>query len=167
MGVGNECAWAVEGLTASYSQVRIRTPHGEEGEIAWSLIGRHNAENALSAVSAAAHAGRGGQGNEVLGDEVRAGRRRGRGAGSGRRDSSLGHQRGGVRAGHGVPVPHGVPVVCEERLDGVIDGARGRVPGRDGATHGAVPPPPARRAVPPHDSLASFGRPCVFLGTRA
>ena len=57
MGVGNECAWTVEGLTVSYSQVRIRTPHGEEAEIAWSLIGRHNAENALSAVSAAAHAG--------------------------------------------------------------------------------------------------------------
>jgi UDP-N-acetylmuramate: L-alanyl-gamma-D-glutamyl-meso-diaminopimelate ligase len=57
MGVGDECAWAVEGLTESYSQVRIRSPHGEEGEIAWSLIGRHNAENALSAVSAAAHVG--------------------------------------------------------------------------------------------------------------
>ena len=57
MGVGNECAWAVDGLTESYSHVRIRTPHGEEAEIAWSLIGRHNAENALSAVSAAAHVG--------------------------------------------------------------------------------------------------------------
>ena len=57
MGVGDECAWAVEGLTESHSQVRIRSPHGEEGKIAWSLIGRHNAENALSAVSAAAHVG--------------------------------------------------------------------------------------------------------------
>lgn len=57
MGVGDECAWAVEGLTESYSEVRIRAPHGDEGEIAWSLIGRHNAENALSAVSAACHVG--------------------------------------------------------------------------------------------------------------
>ena len=38
-----------------------------------------------------------------------------------------------------LPVLHGVPVVREERLDGVVDGARGRVPGREGrATHGAV-----------------------------
>lgn len=57
MGVDNDCAWKVNGLTESYSQLRIRAPGGDECEIAWSLIGRHNAENALSAVAAAAHVG--------------------------------------------------------------------------------------------------------------
>ena len=45
--------WSVDALSKSYSQLSIRTPHGECGEFAWSLIGRHNAENALSAIAAA------------------------------------------------------------------------------------------------------------------
>ena len=57
MGASGECAWAVDGLTESYSQIRIRAPGGDEKAIAWSLIGRHNAENALSAVAAAFRVG--------------------------------------------------------------------------------------------------------------
>jgi len=57
MGVGDESIWAVDALTDSYSHIRIRTPSGNVGEVAWSLIGRHNAENALSAVAASSHVG--------------------------------------------------------------------------------------------------------------
>lgn len=57
MAADDDHSWTVEGLTESYSHIRIRTPNGDEGEVAWSLIGRHNAENALSAVSAACHVG--------------------------------------------------------------------------------------------------------------
>ena len=57
MGVRDDCVWKVDRLHDSYSQLRIQTPGGDEGEIAWSLIGRHNAENALSAIAAASHIG--------------------------------------------------------------------------------------------------------------
>lgn len=56
LGIG-EIGWAVDGVTASYSRLLIRSPCGEQSEVAWSLIGRHNAENALSAVAAANHVG--------------------------------------------------------------------------------------------------------------
>ena len=57
MSAEDESAWTVVGLTDSYNKIRIWTPDGEVGDVAWSLIGRHNAENGLSAVAAACHAG--------------------------------------------------------------------------------------------------------------
>ena len=57
MGMGKVGAWTVDGLTESYSRLLVRSQNGEQGEVDWSLIGQHNAENALSAVAAANHVG--------------------------------------------------------------------------------------------------------------
>ena len=53
MGSSDTNTWSVDALTKSYSQLSIQAPDGECCEFAWSLIGRHNAENALSAIAAA------------------------------------------------------------------------------------------------------------------
>ena len=53
MGSSDTNTWSVDALTESYSQLSIQAPDGECCEFAWSLIGRHNAENALSAIAAA------------------------------------------------------------------------------------------------------------------
>lgn len=49
--------WSARPLAADYSSFQVR--HGDlaAGEVAWELIGAHNAENALAAIAAAAHAG--------------------------------------------------------------------------------------------------------------
>ena len=53
MGSSDTNTWSVDALTKSYSQLSVQAPHGECCEFVWSLIGRHNAENALSAIAAA------------------------------------------------------------------------------------------------------------------
>jgi UDP-N-acetylmuramate: L-alanyl-gamma-D-glutamyl-meso-diaminopimelate ligase len=54
----HNAAWTVDAESESdFSRFVIREGEREIGEVQWSLVGRHNAENALAAILAARHAG--------------------------------------------------------------------------------------------------------------
>ena len=49
--------WQAEALTAAGDRLRIRLDGADVGELAWSLGGAHNRDNALAALAAARHVG--------------------------------------------------------------------------------------------------------------
>jgi UDP-N-acetylmuramate: L-alanyl-gamma-D-glutamyl-meso-diaminopimelate ligase len=54
---GDTAWYASADPTGDYSQFVIMEGNREIGEVGWSMVGRHNAENALAAILAARHAG--------------------------------------------------------------------------------------------------------------
>ncbi len=49
--------WTLEKIKNDHSQFKVMFKGKEIGEVEWSLIGEHNAENALAAIAAAKHVG--------------------------------------------------------------------------------------------------------------
>ena len=52
-----DAGWQAEAMTAAGDRLRIRLDGADVGELAWSLGGAHNRDNALAALAAARHVG--------------------------------------------------------------------------------------------------------------
>jgi UDP-N-acetylmuramate: L-alanyl-gamma-D-glutamyl-meso-diaminopimelate ligase len=54
---GKSADWSIEATNADYRQFKVMHDKAILGEVSWSLIGEHNANNALAAIIAADHIG--------------------------------------------------------------------------------------------------------------
>lgn len=55
--IGVKNGWSAKPLSSDASNFRVLHQGKPQGDVAWSLIGLHNVQNALSAIAAAAHVG--------------------------------------------------------------------------------------------------------------